>query len=89
MDMRYRRVYVNRESDGSVSVWSHGPVIGVLRIVFGVWLVMIAAAGLLALFTGNFAAFGALLLLFAICMPNYAKRRRLEAKAAGKSEPPT
>lgn len=65
------------------------PVIGVLRIVSGVWLVMIAAAGLLALFTANFAAFGALLLLFSICMPNYAKRRRLEAKAAGRSKPPS
>jgi hypothetical protein len=46
---------------------------------------MIAAASFWALFTGNFAAFGALLLLFAIAMPNYAKRRRSESKAAGKS----
>ena len=87
--MGYRRVYVSQKGDGSVSVWSHGPVIGVLRILSGGWLAMIAAAGLLALFTGNFAAFGALLLLFAIAMPNYAKRRRLREKGAGKSYPPT
>jgi hypothetical protein len=67
--MSYRRVYVDAKSEGSVSLWSHGPVIGVLRILSAGWLAVIAAAALWALFSGNFAAFGALFLLFAIAMP--------------------
>lgn len=36
------------------------------------------------LVVGNFTAAGVPFLLFAIAMPNYAKRRKAAAKAAGK-----
>lgn len=76
--MRYARYYTKRNRDGSRSVLRLGPVSGVAATGAGRIFLMcfVGAAGVLALFKGEFGAFGILLLLFALMMPNYAKRRK-------------
>ena len=76
--MRYSRYYTKKNPDGSRSVLRLGPAssvaaTGPVRIFL---MCFVGAAGLLALFSGAFAAFGVLLLLFALVMPNYRKRRK-------------
>lgn len=74
--MRYRRVYVESKSDGSVVVVSHGPI-----VAFGRWLrlpvaLVFIATSIAAMVRGDWSTGGVTLIIGALLLPNYSKQRR-------------
>jgi Flp pilus assembly protein TadB len=72
-----RTVWTYRRPDGGVDIVTQGPIgrgLGVVRLAM---LAFVGIAVLVALFSGQWSAAGACFLLFAILMPNFAKRRKV------------
>lgn len=83
-----RTVYRYSRSDGGTDVITIGPLsraAGMERVGF----VIVFAIGLaMNVFSAHWSAAGVFLLLLALALPNYAKRRRLAEKMAQRSGEP-
>ena len=84
-EIRYRRYYMTTKPDGSVRVISHGPLIAFgssLRLPIALVLIGTAIA---AMVQSQWSTGGLALIVGALLLPNYAKRRKAAAKNASKS----
>lgn len=85
--MRYRRYKATRNADGSVTVVSHGPFVALGTLLrLPVALVFIGTA-IVAMVQGQWSTGGVALLIGAVILPNYAKRRKIAARDAGPPSP--
>ncbi len=80
MSRRYR---ITNRPDGTTDVTRTdlgclGSLALIVAVIFGI-------AAVIALFQAQWSACGICLLLSGICLPNFARRRRAAARAAGKS----
>ncbi|HUY05829.1 MAG TPA: hypothetical protein VMU99_01025 [Acidimicrobiales bacterium] len=80
--MRYRRYVITPKSDGSVTVWSRGPI-----VALGSWLrlplaIVFIGAAIAAMLQGQWSTGGFVLLIGALLLPNYAKAKKRAQTAA-------
>ena len=80
--MRYRRYVVTPKSHGSVTIWSHGPI-----VALGSWLrlplaLVFIGTAIAAMVQGQWSTGGLALIVGALLLPNYAKARKRAQGAA-------